>query len=160
MCGRFANRAKPEQIKKEFKISTNESFVSEPRYNIAPAQMIDVVFNRAESRILAPLKWGLVPSWAKEAPAAARMINARSETITEKPSFREAFKKRRSSFRRAVSTSGRRLPAEKAESSRFIFTLKIKTFSDLPDYMKNGSINKRANCSKAARLSRPPRMIF
>lgn len=94
MCGRFANRAKPEQIKKEFKISTNESFVSEPRYNIAPAQMIDVVFNRAESRILAPLKWGLVPSWAKEAPAAG-MINARSETITEKPSFREAFKKRR-----------------------------------------------------------------
>ncbi len=94
MCGRFTNRAKPEQIKKEFKVSTSRSLAFEPRYNIAPAQMIDAVLDGQEGRILAPFKWGLVPAWAKEATARG-MINARSETISEKPSFREAFKKRR-----------------------------------------------------------------
>ncbi|MBA2621866.1 MAG: SOS response-associated peptidase [Acidobacteria bacterium] len=94
MCGRFANRVKPEQIKKEFKVSTSGALAFEPRYNIAPAQIIDAVLDGQEGRILAPLKWGLVPSWAKEATANG-MINARSETISEKPSFREAFKKRR-----------------------------------------------------------------
>jgi putative SOS response-associated peptidase YedK len=56
--------------------------------------MIDAVLDGQEGRILAPFKWGLVPAWAKEATARG-MINARSETISEKPSFREAFKKRR-----------------------------------------------------------------
>jgi putative SOS response-associated peptidase YedK len=95
MCGRFTNRAKPEQIKREFKVGAKNPNLFHPRYNIAPAQMIDVVFEPETTRILSQLKWGLVPSWSKDAEIGNRMINARAETLTEKPSFREAFKSRR-----------------------------------------------------------------
>ena len=96
MCGRFANRAKPEQIKTEFKTGNKNPELYKARYNIAPAQMIDAVFAETENeRILTELKWGLVPSWAKDAGIGNKMINARAETLSEKPSFREAFKKRR-----------------------------------------------------------------
>lgn len=95
MCGRFTNRAKPEQIRSEFKVGNKNPDLYKERYNIAPAQLIDVVFQPETERILSELKWGLVPSWAKDADIGNRMINARAETLTEKPSFREAFKKRR-----------------------------------------------------------------
>jgi putative SOS response-associated peptidase YedK len=95
MCGRFTNNAKPEQIKKEFNIGAKNPNLFQPRYNIAPSQMIDVVFEPETERILSQLKWGLVPSWSKDAEIGNRMINARAETIAEKPSFREAFKTRR-----------------------------------------------------------------
>ncbi len=57
--------------------------------------MIDVVFEPESERVISQLKWGLVPSWSKEARTSQGLINARAETITEKPSFREAFKSRR-----------------------------------------------------------------
>lgn len=95
MCGRFTNRAKPEQIKSEFKVGNKNSVLFEPRFNIAPAQMIEVVFQPETERILSQLKWGLVPSWSKDAATSKGLINARAETLTEKPSFREAFKSRR-----------------------------------------------------------------
>ena len=67
------------------------------RYNIAPTQQVAVVRKTAElpQRHLVQLKWGLIPSWAKDAKMGARMINARGETVAEKPSFRAAFKRRR-----------------------------------------------------------------
>jgi len=95
MCGRFTNKAKPEQIKKEFKIVNKNPNLFQPSYNIAPSQMIEVVFEPENERIISPLKWGLVPHWAKDAEIGNRMINARAETLSEKPSFREAFKSRR-----------------------------------------------------------------
>ncbi|MDQ3713073.1 MAG: SOS response-associated peptidase [Acidobacteriota bacterium] len=95
MCGRFSSSSKPEQIKKEFKAAVEDPAILAPRYNIAPTQMIPVVLNREGERIVAALKWGLVPSWAKDAAIGSRMINARAETLTEKPSFREAYKSRR-----------------------------------------------------------------
>jgi putative SOS response-associated peptidase YedK len=95
MCGRFTNRAKPEQIGGEFKVGKKNPDLYRARYNIAPAQMIEVVFAPENERLLSELKWGLVPSWAKEPEIGNRMINARAETLTEKPSFRDAFKKRR-----------------------------------------------------------------
>lgn len=96
MCGRFTLKAKPEPIKAEFKAASilPESAGFE-RFNIAPSQMIAAVLNNESERVVTQLKWGLVPSWAKDPDIGNRMINARSETITEKPSFRDAFKKRR-----------------------------------------------------------------
>lgn len=68
----------------------------EPRYNIAPTQFVPVVrVTQGAVRRLAELYWGLLPSWAKEKSMAARMINARSETIAEKPAFRAAIRRRR-----------------------------------------------------------------
>ncbi len=95
MCGRFTNKAKPEQIKAEFKVGAKNPNLFQTRYNIAPAQMIDVVFEPETERILSQLKWGLVPSWSKDASTSKGLINARAETLTEKPSFREAFKSHR-----------------------------------------------------------------
>jgi putative SOS response-associated peptidase YedK len=95
MCGRFTNNAKPEQIKTEFKVGAKNHNLFQPRFNIAPSQMIDVVFAPESERIISQLKWGLVPSWSKDAPTSKGLINARAETITEKPSFREAFQSRR-----------------------------------------------------------------
>ena len=96
MCGRFTQKAPWEKVKKEFAAETPESNSFKPRYNIAPMQIVPVVRCGAESeRIISTLKWGLVPSWSKDAEIGNRMINARAETLTEKPSFREAFAKRR-----------------------------------------------------------------
>jgi putative SOS response-associated peptidase YedK len=95
MCGRFTNKAKSKDIEKEFKVGRKNANLFEPRYNIAPSQMIDVVFEPESERILSQLKWGLVPSCSKDAAASKGLINARAETLTEKPSFREAFKSHR-----------------------------------------------------------------
>jgi putative SOS response-associated peptidase YedK len=68
----------------------------EPRYNIAPTQAVPAVRSGEEgARAFAMLHWGLVPKWAKERAIGNRMINARAETLAEKPSFRDAYRKRR-----------------------------------------------------------------
>ena len=67
----------------------------EPRYNIAPTQEVVAVRMRDGGRALVRLRWGLIPFWAKDAAIGAKMINARAETLAEKPAFREAFQKRR-----------------------------------------------------------------
>jgi putative SOS response-associated peptidase YedK len=93
MCGRFAQRSDPKRLAKEFKVV--EVPQVEARYNVAPTQEILAVRELADGREMAFFKWGLVPSWAKDVSMGARLINARSETVGEKPSFREAFKQRR-----------------------------------------------------------------
>jgi putative SOS response-associated peptidase YedK len=93
MCGRFAQRSDPKRLAKEFKVA--EVPQVEARYNIAPTQEILAVRELADGREMSFFKWGLVPSWAKDTSIGVRLINARSETVEEKPSFREAFKKRR-----------------------------------------------------------------
>lgn len=93
MCGRFAQRSDPKRLAREFKVAEAPSV--EARYNIAPTQDILAVRESEDGREITFLKWGLIPSWAKDTSIGARLINARSETVTEKPSFRQAFKQRR-----------------------------------------------------------------
>jgi len=96
MCGRFTLRAKLNLLLQQFAIETCELDEWAPRYNIAPTQNVLAV--RADDdgkRELVPLRWGLVPPWSKDLKIGSRMINARSETIAEKPSFRAPFKKKR-----------------------------------------------------------------
>lgn len=94
MCGRFT-LTQPEAIASTFAI--DNVLELEPRYNIAPAQLVSTVLQTAENntRQLQLLRWGLVPSWAKDPAIGSKMINARSETVAEKPSFRSAFRNRR-----------------------------------------------------------------
>jgi len=90
MCGRYSLTSPPEVIKERFKLLWSpEIFV---HYNIAPSQMIPVVRDMEKGRELALLKWGLIPSWSKDSAIGAKLINARAETLAEKPSFRNAFK--------------------------------------------------------------------
>jgi putative SOS response-associated peptidase YedK len=87
MCGRFSNAAKKAEIEKEFKISLYNSNTEKPRYNVAPGHEIDTVLDQEGERVLTQLKWGLVPSWAKDTKVGDGMINARAETVSIKPSF-------------------------------------------------------------------------
>jgi putative SOS response-associated peptidase YedK len=93
MCGRFAFYSPHEAVARLFGVADGPEV--EPRYNIAPTQFVAAVRESGGPREVAMLYWGLVPSWAKEKSIGARMINARSETLAEKPSFRNAWKRRR-----------------------------------------------------------------
>ena len=95
MCGRFALKAPPRTIQEHFHLP--ETLELSPRYNIAPSQAIAVVrsLQGEKNRHLDLLRWGLIPHWAKDMKIGYKMINARSETLAQKPSFRAAFKKRR-----------------------------------------------------------------
>ncbi len=102
MCGRYSLTTPEEALRRLFQYRGPARNVA-ARYNIAPTQEAPVVrLTPAESGAasaggpeLAMLRWGLIPSWAKEAAIGSRMINARAETVAEKPAFRNAFRERR-----------------------------------------------------------------
>jgi putative SOS response-associated peptidase YedK len=94
MCGRFTLIAPGELIADEFGLAAVPTVA--PRYNIAPTQPVAAIrIDNAEERELTYFHWGLIPFWATDIKMASRMINARSETVAEKPAYRAAFKRRR-----------------------------------------------------------------
>ena len=95
MCGRFSLSATPDDLMELFLLAEAPEF--RPRYNITPSQPVATVRVKegGAGRMFTPLRWGLIPHWAKEASIGAKMINARAETAAEKPSFRTAFRRRR-----------------------------------------------------------------
>jgi putative SOS response-associated peptidase YedK len=98
MCGRYTQMRTWAELLDLYGIAESLSPSNFPaRYNIAPTQAVPVVRQQQASgeRELVTLRWGLVPSWAKDIAIGARMINARAETLADKPSFRAAFKERR-----------------------------------------------------------------
>ncbi|MGI3780266.1 MAG: SOS response-associated peptidase [Janthinobacterium lividum] len=111
MCGRYAVSARPERLADQFDVIDIFEGLPGPDYNVAPTVGVPAVFERTVRpdpaddaaagragevrRRLAPLTWGLVPSWAKDRRIGARLINARVETVAEKPAFRKAFASRR-----------------------------------------------------------------
>ena len=103
MCGRYAASANPDDLVEEFEVVERPEQALEPSWNVAPTQDVYAVLERAPRgepdepprRRLQVARWGLVPSWAKDAAIGNRMINARMETVAEKPAFKRAFAKRR-----------------------------------------------------------------
>ncbi len=94
MCGRFTLQIPPELMAEIFGLSEMPVFPA--RYNIAPTQQVAVVRSTADGHNrLDFLRWGLIPSWAKDPSIGSRLINARCETVHEKPAFRHAIKFRR-----------------------------------------------------------------
>lgn len=106
MCGRYATTQTSSTLNRDFEIDlpravpdTGAEF--EPDYNMAPTKIAPVVIGRRRDdsdqlhRELVAARWGLIPSWAKDPSIGSRMINARTETVAEKPSFKAAFAKRR-----------------------------------------------------------------
>src|SRR5690242_21307439 len=90
MCGRY-RLTRAEKLAKQFETDLSEVFP--PRYNIAPTQPVPVVRGSGAGRQVSVMRWGLIPSWAKDSTAS--QINARSETLLEKPAVRESFERRR-----------------------------------------------------------------
>jgi putative SOS response-associated peptidase YedK len=104
MCGRYASSRQPEDLVEEFEIRNPELPRLEPDWNVAPTKEVYAVLERPPSgsdddaepeRQLRVLTWGLVPFWAKDPAVGNRMINARVETVAEKPAYRRAFERRR-----------------------------------------------------------------
>jgi putative SOS response-associated peptidase YedK len=94
MCGRFVVFNDFEQLKEHFLID-KVLYELTPNFNVAPTQEILAIVREEGLNVLEKLYWGLVPHWSKDISAGYKMINARMETVASKPSFREAFKKRR-----------------------------------------------------------------
>ncbi|MED1203354.1 SOS response-associated peptidase [Heyndrickxia acidicola] len=95
MCGRFTLHASPEELLEYFNILSMDDLELSYRYNIAPGQDILSIVQGKEGNRVGLLKWGLVPSWAKDSKIGYNMINARAESIHEKPSFKRLIKRRR-----------------------------------------------------------------
>lgn len=102
MCGRYASTRSPEDLSGLFQATPPDpGHVLEPSWNVAPTDAVWAVLERADresgvlERQLRPLRWGLVPPWSKSVSGGAKMINARVETVHEKPAYRRAFAKRR-----------------------------------------------------------------
>jgi putative SOS response-associated peptidase YedK len=94
MCGRFVGFRKLEELKKYFPIDKADNDIIQ-NYNVAPSQEVFSIIKVEGLNTLERLHWGLVPFWAKDKSIGNKLINARAETVSSKPSFRDAFKKRR-----------------------------------------------------------------
>lgn len=115
MCGRFVGYTPVEVIRDRFGIHRVRIEALASSYNVAPTQQVAVVFQKGSERVLGRMRWGLVPSWAKDPSIGNRMINARCETAADKPSFRSAFRRRRclivnDGFFEWAGASGRKRP--------------------------------------------------
>ncbi|HEB77021.1 MAG TPA: SOS response-associated peptidase [Methylothermaceae bacterium] len=93
MCGRFFLTVSGEEIRQRFRCVNTIDW--QPRYNVAPSQPIPAVLPHEGRRRLETLRWGLIPFWAKDEAIGQRLVNARAETLAERPAFREALKRRR-----------------------------------------------------------------
>ncbi|MDT3415155.1 MULTISPECIES: SOS response-associated peptidase [Brevibacillus] len=94
MCGRFTLVTDPEKLMSRFHLQ-EIPFDLKPRYNIAPGQQIPAILADGGRRRIGQLRWGLVPSWAQDDKIGYKMINARAETLQEKPAFRRLFERKR-----------------------------------------------------------------
>lgn len=95
MCGRYRLSRRKQIVEEYFEVTGEDDWI--PRYNIAPTQPVPIIRQHPTEprRKLSLVRWGLIPSWAKDTSGAATMINARSETAATKPAFRDALKSRR-----------------------------------------------------------------
>jgi putative SOS response-associated peptidase YedK len=120
MCGRYTLTASLFKIKTHFSAEMKENFEWAPRFNISPGQKLPVIVahkaeHEASSREMKLMRWGLIPSWAKDPAIGFKMINARGETVAEKPSFKQSLLSRRclvpaDSFYEWKKVSGKKIP--------------------------------------------------
>ncbi|WP_438432900.1 SOS response-associated peptidase [Gorillibacterium sp. sgz500922] len=93
MCGRYTITVTMEELESMLQVGPWENY--RPRYNVAPGQMIPAVVAQDGANRLGELRWGLIPSWAASPQEGLKLINARSETVADKPSFRRLFERKR-----------------------------------------------------------------
>lgn len=94
MCGRYDNRIPASKVVEHFHLKLDGMEALQPNENVCPTQTVPIVTNTAQDK-LSLARWGLIPFWAKDEKIGAKMINARAETLQEKPAFRNALEKRR-----------------------------------------------------------------
>jgi putative SOS response-associated peptidase YedK len=127
MCGRFTLTADPGDLQDAFP-GLHIQVPIKPRYNIAPLQPVAVIANLPEFS-LDYFHWGLIPSWAKDPEIGNRLINARSETLAEKPSFRSAFRRRRCLIPADGFFEWKATPDQKAKTPMYIKLKSVRLFA-------------------------------
>jgi putative SOS response-associated peptidase YedK len=95
MCGRYTIVVTIDELMMHYMIEVPTNRYHTPRYNVAPGQLVMAIINDGEKNRLGELKWGLIPSWAQDEKISYKMINARADTVTEKPAFRNSFQRKR-----------------------------------------------------------------
>ena len=95
MCGRFVQSAPVDDYARYFGADVVKTESLEPNYNVAPTDRVYAIAEHEETRIVGRFGWGLVPHWSKNRKQAARFINARAETLLDKPAFRDSFRTKR-----------------------------------------------------------------
>jgi len=129
MCGRYTLRANSHDLTEVFAALNEIEWT--PRYNIAPTQTVVAVRqpDKGKGRELVRMRWGLIPSWAKDMKIGSNLINARADTVATKPSFRSAFKKRRC----LIATDGfyewQAVPGQKTKQPYHIGVKKVPVFA-------------------------------
>lgn len=127
MCGRFTLTVDPAQLQEAFP-GVDIGQGSAPRYNIAPTQPVAVIPNNAKDR-LDYFVWGLIPSWAKDPSIGSRLINARADTLAEKPSFRSAYRRRRCLIPATGFYEWKASPGSKSKTPMYITLASGKPFA-------------------------------
>jgi putative SOS response-associated peptidase YedK len=145
MCGRFSRKATLQAIVDEFEIEEQDEKVK-PSYNVAPGQEIAVVL-KDENKKLNLLKWGLIPSWAKDPTIGSRMINARAETLSEKPSFKHSLRRKRCIIIADGFYEWKKEGAHKVPMYIFLKSGKLFGFAGLWDTWTAPEGNKIATCT-------------
>lgn len=127
MCGRYSFAPDLKVVNEHYDITVNDNDLDQ-NYNCAPSQQLPVVSND-NTKVLKKYHWGLIPFWAKDKKIGYKMINARGETITEKASFRNAFKKRRCLVPADAFYEWKRMPESKTKIPYRIFLKDQPLFS-------------------------------
>ena len=145
MCGRFARINTAKEIKEFFNLDQIEIELG-PSYNIVPTQDVAVIIENGNS-ILTAMRWGLIPFWAKDMAIGSKLINARSETIDEKPSFKYSFQKRR-----CLIVANGFYEWQKRGSNKFPYFIHLKDnkpfcFAGIYDNWKSPTGEKITSCS-------------
>jgi len=146
MCGRFALYSSLDEIKEVFSVQQVEMDLG-PSYNVAPTQKVAVVVHKDGVVHLRPMVWGLIPAWAKDASIGSRMINARSETLGQKPSFRRPL-----SSQRCLIVADGFFEWQKSEQGRIPMFIRLKSrrplgFAGLYDVWTSPSGEKITSCT-------------
>ncbi len=149
MCGRYTLRVSPAELAQIFDVV--RSFDWSPRYNIAPTQTVAAVRmgQDGKGRELSLLKWGLIPSWAKDPKIGSTLINARAETVATKPSFRSAFRKRRCLIAVDGFYEWQAVPGQKTKQPYFITVKDVPAFAfaGLAEHWTNPAGTDLETCS-------------
>src|SRR5690554_4558341 len=128
MCGRYTITVTIEELMLHYQMDESLIPFHKPRYNVAPGQMIPAIINDGVKYRLGELQWGFIPSWAKDAKIGYKMINARSETVMDKPSFKDSFRRKRclipaDGFYEWKKSDGNKQPMRIMLKSKKIFSL-------------------------------------
>ena len=145
MCGRFARINTAKEITEIFNLDQIEIELG-PSYNIAPTQDVAVIIENGNSKLTA-MRWGLIPFWAKDISIGSKLINARGETVDEKPSFKYSFQKRR-----CLIVANGFYEWQKRGSNKFPYFIHLKDkkpfcFAGIYDNWKSTDGDKITSCS-------------